>query len=201
MSPGFLVIPSIDVSMGKVVRVRQHRVTGFEERLGDPVEAASFWAERGAERLHVIDIDGSKAGHPVNVDTVRRIAEAVDSALQVGGGVRNRNDAEVLKGAGADFVIFRPRELERKVLEPFKNLEGIILGLDIGCEASIGRLSSFLRPAFSATGARSFLACDVCVEGTSSGPRFGLLESLLKSLDATGQLGGVERIYAGGVSS
>jgi len=202
MRSNFLVIPSIDISMGKVVRIKQHRVIGFENRLEDPVKAASFWADRGANRLHIIDIDGSKAGHPVNVDTVQKISKTVTSAIQVGGGVRNPKDALLLKSAGADFVIYRPRVSDKKNLESFKGIEGIILGLDIVRWPSLNQLSSNLLSALSATGAKSFLLCDVSVEGTSRGPRFDLLESLLKSLDAKGEIfKGVERIYAGGVSS
>ena len=58
----------------------------------DPVDAATRWAGEGAEYLHVVDLDGARAGEPRNLDAVRRIAAAVECPIQVGGGLR---DAEL----------------------------------------------------------------------------------------------------------
>ncbi|MGQ9514413.1 MAG: 1-(5-phosphoribosyl)-5-[(5-phosphoribosylamino)methylideneamino]imidazole-4-carboxamide isomerase [Thermoproteota archaeon] len=198
----FLLIPSIDISEGRVVQIRQHKVVGLDDRFRDPVKAAIFWAENGAKRIHIIDIDGSKVGHPVNVDIVRKISKAIPLTIQVGGGVRNSDDAALLKSAGADLIIFRPRWLKNEDLSSFKDIEGMILGIDLEFEPSLSQISSRILSSLSETGARSFLLCDISVEGTAMGPRFDLLKSLLRSITAERKISGeIERIYAGGISS
>lgn len=199
-----LVIPSIDISRGRIASIRQHSVTGFEGRFKDPIAAAIFWVQRGARRLHVIDIDGSAVGRPVNADTVGAIARVAKVTIQAGGGVRSPADAELLKRAGADLVIYRPRPFSKGNLEAFKEIEGMVLGLDLeGDVPDIGELSGWLASSLSDLGAKSLFVCDVAVEGTSNGPRFRVLDLLLSSLDGVrpGILRDFEAIYAGGTSS
>jgi len=198
-----LIIPSIDISQGRVASIRQHKTVCFEGRFKDPVEAAVFWAQRGARRIHLIDIDGSGSGHPVNVDVVRAIAGAVSVEIQAGGGVRSPRDAELLKRAGADLVIFRPRPFGREDVEAFRAIRGIILGFDLTDDLPAAKALAWLNSCLSATGARALLICDVAVEGTSRGPRHTILEMLLSNLDASmpNILRDLETIYAGGIST
>ena len=84
----FEVIPAIDLRGGKAVRLYQgdyDRETVFDE---DPVSVALRWEAEGARRLHVVDLDGARAGAPVQAEIVRRIVEAVSAPVQVGGGIR-----------------------------------------------------------------------------------------------------------------
>jgi len=198
-----LIIPSIDISQGRVASIRQHKIVGFDSRFKDPVEAAIFWAQRGARRIHLIDIDGSKSGCPVNIDVVEAIARAVPVEIQAGGGVRSPRDAELLKGAGADLVIFRPRPFGREDVESFRKIQGIILGFDLTDELPAEQALAWLVTCLTATRARSLLICDVAVEGTSKGPRLTILNALLSSLNALRPdlLRSLETIYAGGIST
>lgn len=198
-----LIIPSIDISQGRVASIRQHKTVGFDGRFKDPVEAAVFWTQRGARRIHLIDIDGSKSGCPVNIDIVEAIARAVPVVIQAGGGIRSPKDAELLKGAGADLVIFRPRPFGGEDVESFRTIQGIILGFDLMDDPPADEVLDWLISCLSATGARSLLICDVAVEGTSKGPRLTILNTLLSHLNASRPdlLRNLETIYAGGIST
>jgi phosphoribosylformimino-5-aminoimidazole carboxamide ribotide isomerase len=198
-----LIIPSIDISGGRIASIRQHEIVGFDTRFKDPVEAALFWAGRGARRIHLIDLDGSKAGHPVNIGVVEAISRAVPVLIQAGGGVRNPMDVELLKRAGADLVIFRPRACEGEDLESFRSVHGIILAFDLTAGLQPGEVMNLLPSCISTTGAKSILICDVTVEGTAGGPRISLLGPLLRDLGASWPdlFGGLEMIYAGGIST
>jgi phosphoribosylformimino-5-aminoimidazole carboxamide ribotide isomerase len=98
------VLPAIDLLGDEAVRLNQGdygSVTGF----GDPVELARRFAAEGAQWLHVVDLDGARAG-TVRPEVVRRIAEAASPALvQASGGIRSVADAESLLAAGASRVV------------------------------------------------------------------------------------------------
>ena len=99
------VIPAIDLRGGRCVRLVQgdyDRETVFSD---DPIAVARRWAEEGALRLHVVDLDGAREGRPVNDGIVRQIIEAVDLPVQVAGGVRDLDAVEGWLAAGADRVV------------------------------------------------------------------------------------------------
>lgn len=101
-----LLIPAIDLKDGKCVRLRQGRMedeTVFSE---DPVEVAGRWAQAGARRLHIVDLNGAFAGRPVNAEVIRRIAaEHPDLDLEVGGGIRDEDTVQAYLDAGVQYVI------------------------------------------------------------------------------------------------
>lgn len=101
----FEIIPAIDLRGGYAVRLLQgdyERETRYHD---DPVAVAQHWAQRGAPRLHVVDLDGAQAGEPVQATLVQRIAQAVNIPIQVGGGVRCEAHIRTLLNAGAERVI------------------------------------------------------------------------------------------------
>lgn len=100
-----LLIPAIDIKNGQCVRLRQGRmdeVTVFSE---DPVAMAQRWVDEGAERLHLVDLDGAVRGEPVNLRVIEQIAAAVDVPIQAGGGVRDEDTVQRYIEAGVDYVI------------------------------------------------------------------------------------------------
>ncbi|SHG66686.1 1-(5-phosphoribosyl)-5-[(5-phosphoribosylamino)methylideneamino] imidazole-4-carboxamide isomerase [Hydrocarboniphaga daqingensis] len=100
-----LLIPAIDLKNGHCVRLRQGNmddVTVFSE---DPVEMARKWADEGAERIHVVDLDGAIKGQPVNLKVVEAIASAVDVPVQIGGGIRDEETVQRYLNAGVAYVI------------------------------------------------------------------------------------------------
>lgn len=100
----FMLYPAIDIRNGRCVRL----VQGDYDRetvYGDPASMAARWQEAGAQWLHVVDLDGAREGRTVNLPAIREILAAVRIPIQVGGGVRLREDLEALLGLGVKRVI------------------------------------------------------------------------------------------------
>lgn len=101
-----LLIPAIDIKDGQCVRLRQGRMDDSTVFSDDPVAMAGRWIEAGAQRLHIVDLNGAAAGRPVNVRVVRDIARAYPEVpLQVGGGIRDEEAIETYLDIGVGFVI------------------------------------------------------------------------------------------------
>jgi phosphoribosylformimino-5-aminoimidazole carboxamide ribotide isomerase len=99
------LIPAIDLLGGRVVRLAQgdyDRVTTYGD---DPVDAARRWVGEGATRLHLVDLDGAKAGRPVQADVVARIVAAAGVPCQVAGGLRDAAAVAQALATGADRAI------------------------------------------------------------------------------------------------
>ncbi len=100
-----ILLPAIDILEGKAVRLARG---DFDQRTvydADPLDAARRWVAGGARALHVVDLDGARDGRPANLEHVRRIAEAVDVPVQVGGGLRDIAAVRAAIDAGASRVI------------------------------------------------------------------------------------------------
>jgi phosphoribosylformimino-5-aminoimidazole carboxamide ribotide isomerase len=101
-----LLIPAIDLKDGKCVRLRQGRMDEETIFADDPLEVAQRWVDAGAQRLHLIDLNGAFAGKPVNAEVIRRIAETFpDIPLQVGGGIRDEDTVQSYLDAGVQYAI------------------------------------------------------------------------------------------------
>jgi phosphoribosylformimino-5-aminoimidazole carboxamide ribotide isomerase len=100
-----ILYPAIDVRGGQAVRLLQGDYTRETVYDADPAEAARRWAGEGAEYLHVVDLDGAKAGEPRNLEAVRRIAAAAECPVQVGGGLRDAAAVAAVLDAGAERVV------------------------------------------------------------------------------------------------
>ncbi len=128
------ILPAIDIRGGQCVRLRQGDY-GQETVFGDdPVQTAERWAAAGGHRIHVVDLDGAKAGKPVNIDIIRRIAASVAAPVQLGGGVRTEETVQLLlEEAGVDRVIIGTQALKQpewfaRIVERYPNR--VALGLD-----------------------------------------------------------------------
>ena len=86
----FQIYPAIDLKGGKVVRLQQGRADAVTVYSDDPAAMAQRWAGDGAKWLHVVDLDGAFTGEPRNLDSVRAILGAVRIPVQLGGGLRTR---------------------------------------------------------------------------------------------------------------
>ena len=99
------VIPAVDVLGKGAVRLHRGDYDKVVETAGDPVELATRFAAEGAARVHLVDLDGARAGR-ARPDLVRAVAEAIAPArLQASGGIRSLEDAQALLAAGADRVV------------------------------------------------------------------------------------------------
>jgi phosphoribosylformimino-5-aminoimidazole carboxamide ribotide isomerase len=97
------VLPAVDVLGEEAVRLHQGSYDDVVERAAEPVTLARRWAEAGAKRIHLVDLDGARSGR-VRPELVRAVA-AVGLPVQASGGIRSLGDAHALLEAGADRVV------------------------------------------------------------------------------------------------
>lgn len=102
-----LIIPAIDLKDGKCVRLRQGVMQDATVFSDDPGAIAAQWLERGARRLHVVDLNGAAAGRPKNEHAIRAIASAVGDRvpIQLGGGIRDLDTIERYLDQGVSYII------------------------------------------------------------------------------------------------
>ncbi len=104
-----LVIPAIDLKGGRCVRLRQGRADEESVYEASPVEAALAWQAQGAERLHVVDLDGAFAGKPAHLREIAAICSALSIPVEVGGGLRTDADIARVLESGARCAIIGTR--------------------------------------------------------------------------------------------
>jgi phosphoribosylformimino-5-aminoimidazole carboxamide ribotide isomerase len=100
-----LLIPAIDLKNGQCVRLRQGKMDDVTVFSSDPVTVAKRWADEGAERLHLVDLDGAVKGAPVNLKVIEQIVAAVTIPVQVGGGIRDEQTVQRYLDAGLSYII------------------------------------------------------------------------------------------------
>jgi phosphoribosylformimino-5-aminoimidazole carboxamide ribotide isomerase len=110
-----LVIPAIDLRHGRCVRLFQGDFSRETEYSTDPVEVARRWIELGAERLHVVDLDGARSGRPEQLSLIQAIC-ALGVPVQLGGGLRGAEHVREAFGNGVDRVILGTAAIERPEL-------------------------------------------------------------------------------------
>jgi phosphoribosylformimino-5-aminoimidazole carboxamide ribotide isomerase len=200
-----ILYPAIDIREGRAVRLAQgdyERETAYDD---DPVVAARRWADDGAQWLHVVDLDGARAGEPVNLAHVRRIAAAVGIPIQLGGGLRDSKKVEEAIAAGAERVVLGTAAVRDPALaEALAAAHGdrVVCALDsragrVAAEGWTERSETSpaqLATALAERGIERFLYTPVEVDGTMEGPDADSLRELAGATDA-------EVIYSGGVGS
>ncbi len=136
--------PAIDILDGKAVRLVKGDFEAKKVYDEDPSAAARGWVSAGAERLHVVDLDGARRGEPVNLEQLRRVAGESGVPVQYGGGLRSPGAIADALGAGAARVILGTIAFtEPQVLEEALAAHGperILVGVDVrgGCVATHG---------------------------------------------------------------
>ncbi len=128
-----ILIPAIDLKDGKCVRLRKGIMddsTVFGER---PLDMAKQWESQGAQRLHLVDLNGAFAGEPVNAEAILSITKECKIPVQIGGGIRTLETAKAYLDVGVEYLIVGTSVIDDKdfVIELCKTYPGkIILGLD-----------------------------------------------------------------------
>jgi len=128
-----LVIPAIDLREGRCVRLIQGRLDQEIVFSNNPAEVASSWEKRGAQWLHVVDLDGAFAGELRNLDQIKAIVKNVNIPIQVGGGIRTMETVRQLLALGVNRVILGTSavaqpEMVREAVAEFG--ERILVGID-----------------------------------------------------------------------
>jgi phosphoribosylformimino-5-aminoimidazole carboxamide ribotide isomerase len=206
-SKPFIVLPAIDLIGGQVVRLRQGNYQESTVYPGSPLALAQEWEAAGLTHLHLVDLDGAKAGHVVNLETLRAITAQTKLQVDFGGGLRSNADLDPVLGSGAKQITAGSLAVKNPDLvnEWIKTHgpERIILGVDIrdGWVAVSGWQDTskiwwedFVNSWFE-TGLRTVICTDIARDGMMEGPAFDLYETMLRYFPE------MKLIASGGVSS
>lgn len=200
-----LIFPAIDLYDGKAVRLYKGDYSQMTVYSENPPELAEAFRAAGATHMHLVDLEGAKTGETPNLETIRRIREAVPLFIEVGGGVRSMEIVERCLDAGIDRVILGtaavtdPSFLRAAVS---KYGEKIAVGVDIrdGKVAIRGWTEKSAFDAFDfcrelqRIGVRTIICTDVSKDGAMQGANRALYGELSKELS-------LDIIASGGVST
>lgn len=190
-----ILYPAIDIRGGQAVRLLQGdyaRETAYDD---DPADAARRWAGEGAEFLHVVDLDGAKAGEPRNLEAVRRIAAAVECPIQVGGGLRDAASLAAVLGAGAARAVIGTAALrDPEFLAAALDAHGERIVVSVDARDGKVSLSGWTETSdvdvadavaeLSDRGVARFLCTAIEVDGTMEGPALGELSRIAAATSA-----------------
>lgn len=199
------VIPAIDILEGRCVRLYQGDYAQSQTFNENPVEVARQWVDAGATLLHLVDLDGAKAGHPVNLKAIEAIVRSVNIPCQVGGGMRDRAAVSSVLSLGVQRAILGTVAVEQPklVAELCGEFPGQIL---VGIDARNGKvatrgwletsevLATDLAQQMAQLGAAAIIYTDIHRDGTLSGPNLDALRELAHAIT-------IPVIASGGVSS
>lgn len=206
------LIPAIDIIGGKCVRLTKGDYGQMKVYSDDPVKVAQDFEAAGIRRLHVVDLDGAKASHVVNIEVLRSITSATNLHVDFGGGVKTEADLEKVFQAGAKQVTAgsiaaKNPELVTSWIQTY-GADKIILGADVlngnvmvsgWQDSSELELFTYLK-AYVAQGVEEVICTDISKDGVLGGPSFELYESILKTfpklrLIASGGVSGMADIH------
>ena len=200
-----IILPAIDIKDGQCVRLYQGDYAQVTTYAADPVKVAQRWQASGARWLHIVDLDGAAAGHPVNVESIKRIRASTSSHIELGGGMRTLKDIGQMLDLGINRVVLGTVALtDRALLEEVLSRWGerIIVGLDarngwvaISGWREISQVqANSLATELCASGVHRFIYTDIARDGTLKGPNQEALREMKRMLSCS-------LIASGGVSS
>jgi len=186
--------PAIDLRGGNCVRLKQgdyERETVFSD---DPASMAAHWVELGGKCLHLVDLDGARDGHVVNVETVRSIVQAVDVPCELGGGIRTEETIRRLLDIGVGRLVIGT--LAIKEPDWFRQMCGLFPGkLVLGIDARGGRVATDgwlatsdisaveLAQKFNTEPLCAINYTDIDTDGMMTGPNVSAMVEMKKAVD------------------
>lgn len=201
------IIPAIDLIEGRCVRLSQGDYGQKKIYDGDPADVAMAYADCGVKRIHLVDLDGAKAGEPRNLRTLESIANRVNVELEWGGGISSDDALKAVFDSGATHgIIGSIAALRQDLFRSWLLAWGgsrVILGADVrdglvsvrgwleDTSLSIGDLVS----AFAPEGLEETICTDISRDGMLQGPAFGMYTDLQERFP------GVSFTVSGGISS
>jgi phosphoribosylformimino-5-aminoimidazole carboxamide ribotide isomerase len=205
------IIPAIDLSAGRVVRLRQGDFDRATDYGDDPAAVAARWVDQGAKRLHVVDLDGARAGRPVQSEPIQSVVAAVSHrgvAIQVAGGLRTIDGVEAALATGASRIVLgtallREPEFATRLIEQH-GVDTIVAALDVRDGLAVGQAwrAGAAGPtvdaaldALHSAGVRIFAVTAIARDGLLEGPDLELLTRIRTAAP------GIELIASGGVGT
>jgi phosphoribosylformimino-5-aminoimidazole carboxamide ribotide isomerase len=207
-----LLIPAIDLKEGKCVRLRQGRMADDTVFSDDPVAVAGRWVEAGAQRLHLVDLDGAFAGKPRNAEVITSIVKKYPNlSVQIGGGIREQSTIEGYLEAGVQYVIIGTKAVQEPqfVRDMAKTFPGHVL---VGLDAKDGKVAtdgwaivseydvSDLALQFQEDGVVAIIYTDIARDGMMQGVNVEATVRLARSVNipviASGGITHIDDIHA-----
>ena len=199
-----IVIPAVDLKNGRCVRLSQGRMDQESVYSEHPVEMAKQWESKGAERLHVVDLDGAVMGKPIHRSLIKEISQSVRIPIEVGGGIRDLATVEDYLSSGVGWVVlgtaaFQNRGLIGEACHRFP--EKVILGIDAkrgkvaiqGWNEVVSLEAIDLAKQYEGMGLSAIIFTDIERDGMGTGLNFESTKSLARSTS-------IPVIASGGVS-
>jgi phosphoribosylformimino-5-aminoimidazole carboxamide ribotide isomerase len=199
-----IIIPAVDLKEGRCVRLSQGRMEQESVYSEHPVEMAKHWESKGAERLHVVDLNGAVMGKPIHHSLIKEITQSLRIPIEVGGGIREIATIEDYLSSGVRWVIlgtaaFQNRSFVEEACRQFP--ERVILGIDArggkvaiqGWNEVVSLDAIDLAKHFEGKGLSAIIFTDIERDGMSTGLNFESTRRLSTSTS-------VPVIASGGVS-
>jgi phosphoribosylformimino-5-aminoimidazole carboxamide ribotide isomerase len=206
-----IILPAIDLKDGQCVRLVQGALENKTVYSDTPAQVAASFQAKGAEYLHIVDLDGAFAGRPANLDAIKAIASEVKIPFEVGGGLRSIRDVDRMLELGASRVVIGTNALNEfflsQMLEEF-GPDKIIVGLDVkdGMVAVKGWVEKSEVTAIDLAcqvkelGIKTAVFTDISRDGLLQGPNLSSVEEIAKTsglkIIASGGVATVENIQA-----
>lgn len=206
------VIPAIDIIEGQCVRLTKGDYDLKKVYSIDPVEVAKGFEKAGIRNLHVVDLDGAKAKHVVNIGILQKIASSTKLEVDFGGGVKTREDLKKVFSAGAKQVtagsVAANNKEEVKSWIEEHGADKIILGADVldekimthGWQEDSGEDLMLFLKYYVGLGIEYVICTDISKDGALRGPSFDLYDKIQRKfpdlkLIASGGVSGKEDLY------
>lgn len=200
------IIPAIDIINGKCVRLTKGDYTNQKIYYENPLDAAKAFEHAGLQRLHIVDLDGAKAGSIKNLNVLESISANTKLTIDFGGGIKNIEDVSNVFNAGAAIVslgsiaVKKPEMVEEWIIE--FGADKILIGADVLDEKI--KISGWLKDGgisifefignMLALGAQNIFCTDIAKDGVMQGPAFNLYKNILQRFPL------IYLIASGGVS-
>ena len=199
------VMPAIDIIGGKCVRLRQGKFDAVTEYSDDPLAVAKQFQAQGAQMLHIIDLEGAKAGRPLNRELILTLARTLTIPVEAGGGIRSYDTARDYLQNGVQRVLLSTAvitepQLVKRLIKEF-GADRIVVAVDIkqgrfaieGWTKSGGKSVAQMITLLRRLGVTDVLVTDVSKDGLLGGPNFGLVRQFIEA--------GFRAVAAGGIST
>ncbi len=188
-----LIIPAVDIRQGNCVMLQQGRIADETIYSKDPVFMAKLWKAKGAERLHVVDLDGSFSGNQSNNTIIGNICLSVDMPVQIGGGIRSIKRIDEIFMLGASYAIlgtvaiYNP-DVVRQAIDKY-GADKIIVAVDIledkvaigGWKEITPVTASEMIDKLKDMGVKEIIYTDISKDGMLKGPNIDGLKKIAKS--------------------
>tara|TARA_Y100001936_G_C16014539_1_gene635682 strand:+ start:659 stop:1378 length:720 start_codon:yes stop_codon:yes gene_type:complete len=199
------IIPAIDIINGSCVRLLKGDYEKKTTYSDDPVQVAQDWVSKGANRIHVVDLEGARLGKRIETETVQNIVSSVSVPIQLGGGIRDIKAIQESIEHGVDRVMIGTGATNKTLIRDLCQIvdnERFLISVDVrneevvvdGWTKSSGQSSLDLIAELQDFGVKRIMYTDTTRDGTLTEPNYDAIETLVSLYD-------LEIIVAGGIST